>query len=401
MDFSTESLEMEKTEFSKKIVDDFVNSSVPVSPQDELVDVIHDSLTENVVILTYLALMVTGLFANGVIMKIIIFTPQLRQNPNNVLVLNLMISGLLMTLFCIPFTMISVIRFSWKFGWILCKLITSLQSCSILVCSTTIAIISIDRYVRVTNRHPVNFNDPHQARRHWTILVLETSVIWTISILASIPFAVYQKIGTRRDGSTSCSEKWPSSWFKTTFLILYFGVQFVFPFCILMVSSYKIRKYLEFSRRSSGGIPLDTFVHSRRTSAVDAVNEVTLNTASLNPGRVVVTESGNGSKNHVEIPSNEKASLKVGREIIRNQQVTRTLTAITSSFVFLWLPWNMFNTYIDNWPLDWTLPQIYLAFTITHIVAMVSVPLNAFLYGWNNPMIKVQVLAMMGKPPAH
>ena len=77
------------------------------------------------------------------------------------------------------------------------------------------------------------------------------------------------------------------------------------------------------------------------------------------------------------------------RELRRNHQVTRVLLSITACFTITWLPWNVFNVYLDfNENTSLSIGLIYLIQAICLLIAMITIPLNAFWYGWSNPLIK-------------
>ena len=83
--------------------------------------------TEDILIAIYTIIGVVGLISNLVLILIILKSRSLRFFPYNVLLLNLMVSNILMTIFCIPFTLVGLIRRSWSFGKFLCGFIPAVQ----------------------------------------------------------------------------------------------------------------------------------------------------------------------------------------------------------------------------------------------------------------------------------
>lgn len=84
------------------------------------------------------------------------------------------------------------------------------------------------------------------------------------------------------------------------------------------------------------------------------------------------------------------------REIRRNRQVTCVLLSISACFTLTWLPWNVFNVYLDfNVDTSLTIDQIYLIQAICHLIAMITIPSNAFWYGWSNPLIRSEGLRFL------
>lgn len=512
--------------------------------------------TRVILITLYTLMALVGASANLFISVVILFSKKLLRNPSNVLVLNLMMSGILMSIFCIPFTLMSVTNRSWIFGSFLCKMIPSLQSTSIFVCSATIAMISVDRLVRVTKNVPSHSYNRVFARTHWIVMLAETFVIWILSAGVSVPIAYYQtiiQVGSEEVGYQKCVEMWPSESVKGIYAITFMVVHYLGPSVIIMACHLEIKSHLEGNMRSS-----DTSVHSINGTNQSCANydedlsdgtnpqnqmarsdnglagfdhdnnqmelanynlslpviaiqsssnfasssnddEITFKSAtgsssgplpcrrSSNPGVVntdkikpsypnLTKSDQNFSANHLacrdgnhnvrpngiclsptykfgerkskscrnpKCPRNlqephrnrscrsiqrssphpymsnnnknnsaRRSSLNrcqsspemanhasyYVREIDRNKQVTKTLVYIILCFIITWLPWNLFNIFLDFEPdPKMTISDIYLILAVCHLIAMTTIPLNAFWYGWANPNIRVEALKFLEK----
>lgn len=99
----------------KLIIDDYFNGSI------------FDSVTESILILVFSLLILSGFLFNSLMIIVILLSEKLRRTPFNLLLLNLCISNVLLSLFCMPFTLLGLIRRGWFFGPALCKVIPSLQ----------------------------------------------------------------------------------------------------------------------------------------------------------------------------------------------------------------------------------------------------------------------------------
>lgn len=504
------------------------------------------SSTRVTLIILYTIMALVGLGANIFISVVILFSKKLLKNPSNVLVLNLMASGILMSIFCIPFTLIGLTYRSWIFGSFFCKLIPSLQSTSIFVCSATIAMISVDRLVRVTRNVPSHSYNRVFARTHWIIMSIETSVIWLLSAGVSIPIACYQsiiQIGSKDVGYEKCVELWPSESVKGIYAVTFMVVHYLGPSLILLFCHLEIKGHLESNLRSSDGMssmngtnqsgqfdPNPDATQSDQGPEMCYDHQLEMTDCNLSLPAIALEETaklegtisgischsngdiskgevlrnlgvssqeslkfsdskltasdhdlerhhsdrnhnsrylqstsyannhtnGTISNGHIrhqpfkvqtkKCIGNELAGVEtksqetdqkfqnrqshdqnspncVGgqgrgqgfnrcqstpelnnhanyymREINRNRQVTKTLVYIILCFIITWLPWNLFNIFLDFEPdPKMSISDIYLVLAICHLIAMTTIPLNAFWYGWANPNIRVEALKFLEK----
>lgn len=113
----------------------------------------------------------------------------------------------------------------------------------------------------------------------------------------------------------------------------------------------------------------------------------------LSPHRVVTeesnTESSSMSTVHEEAPRNS---------FDRNRRALVVLIAIWLSFTITWIPWNLFNIYVDFAPnIDLEPNQLNLLFISCHLIAISSPTSNAILYGWLNTSVRVELVAGKNK----
>lgn len=95
----------------------------------------------------YIVIFVLALLGNGVVCYIVQSSPRMRT-VTNYFICNLAIGDILMTLFCVPFSFISILILGyWPFGVILCHLVNYSQAISVLVSAYTLVAISVDRYI--------------------------------------------------------------------------------------------------------------------------------------------------------------------------------------------------------------------------------------------------------------
>ena len=109
-----------------------------------------DPWVEYLLIAFYALFMTLGIVSNVLIIMVILFNKKLKTS-NNILLINLFVSDLLLCVFCMPFTLLALIRRSWHFGQIMCKLIPFIQAVSIFVSAATITCIALDRMIQITS----------------------------------------------------------------------------------------------------------------------------------------------------------------------------------------------------------------------------------------------------------
>lgn len=82
---------------------------------------------EAIVIAVYSILMVTGFLFNFLMIVVILSSENLRRMPFNLLLLNLCVANIMLSVFCMPFTLVTLLYRSYTYGAVLCKIIPSLQ----------------------------------------------------------------------------------------------------------------------------------------------------------------------------------------------------------------------------------------------------------------------------------
>lgn len=97
----------------------------------------------------YTLIFVLALLGNGIVIYVVGTTPRMRT-VTNFFIVNLAVGDILMTLFCVPFSFMSVLVLAyWPFGQTLCHLVNYTQAVSVLVSAYTLVAISIDRYMAI------------------------------------------------------------------------------------------------------------------------------------------------------------------------------------------------------------------------------------------------------------
>lgn len=101
------------------------------------------------VYIMYISIFVVAMLGNGIVCYIVTSSPRMRT-VTNYFIANLAVGDILMSLFCVPFSFVSILLLHyWPFGSVLCHLVNYSQAVSVLVSAYTLVAISIDRYIAI------------------------------------------------------------------------------------------------------------------------------------------------------------------------------------------------------------------------------------------------------------
>lgn len=112
-------------------------------------DFISSGTFKACVYIMYGAVFVLALLGNGLVCYVVNNTPRMKT-VTNYFIVNLAVGDILMTVFCVPFSFVSmlILRY-WPFGEMMCKIVNYSQAVSVLVSAYTLLAISIDRYMAI------------------------------------------------------------------------------------------------------------------------------------------------------------------------------------------------------------------------------------------------------------
>ncbi|XP_030613821.1 galanin receptor type 1b [Archocentrus centrarchus] len=140
-------------------------------------------------------------------------------SPTNIFILNLSVADLSFLLFCVPFHATIYSLPEWVFGAFLCKFGHYFSTVSMLVSIFTLVAMSVDRYIAVVrSNQSASVRSPRNA-------LAGLSVIWTMSLLCSVPVAKHQILTSHpaAPNSTFCWENWTGASkhaYKVTILVM-------------------------------------------------------------------------------------------------------------------------------------------------------------------------------------
>ncbi|XP_053149989.1 neuropeptide Y receptor type 6-like [Hemicordylus capensis] len=294
-------------------------------------------------ITAYALVTLMGLFGN-LCLIVIIRKQKESQNVTNILIANLSLSDIFMCIMCIPFTVAYTLMDYWVFGEAMCKLNNFVQSMSVTVSTLSLVLIAVERYQLIVN--PRGWK-PNISHAYWGIIF-----IWVFSLIMSIPFFVFHKVTDEPFRNLSahsdfymdkvvCIEDWPSVAERLVFTTTMLVFQYFFPLGFIFICYLKIFVCLQ-----------------RRHGKVDKIRE---NESRLN----------------------------------ESKRINIMLISIVLTFAACWLPLNIFNIVFD-----WNHGALMnchhnVAFTLCHLVAMISTCINPFFYGFLNKNFQKDLVVLL------
>ncbi|VDN08216.1 unnamed protein product [Thelazia callipaeda] len=111
---------------------------------------------------------------------IVILQQRSMRSVTNIYLLNLAITDLMLSLVCMPPTLISSVIYCWIFGDLLCKLFAYLQPVVVTASAYTLALIAFERYYAICK--PLHSRIWH-TRSHAYVMI---TLVWVISVLANL-----------------------------------------------------------------------------------------------------------------------------------------------------------------------------------------------------------------------
>ncbi|XP_071540845.1 neuropeptide Y receptor type 6-like [Panulirus ornatus] len=298
-----------------------------------------DKATEVVFIVCYVCLIIFGVGGNMMV-GWVIWRKRTMRTPRNLYIINLTASDLSMCLVCMPITLVGLLYKNWGMGSLICKLVPVLQGTNIMVSTSTVVAIAVDRYATI-----VKVGRSARSKFH---VAASICAIWTSSVFFTLPLYFYYIVTQVKLHNillySRCVVHWPSRGVKNVWIFALLLTQYGIPIVVLSVVHARIKRYL--------GQHLMGQYDARRAQ----------------------------------------------KEIERNRKTTILLSTIAVAFAVCWLPWNIVNLLADFEYEGFRDPTyLYTVFGACHMIAMSSACINPVLYGWLNTNLRRELLEFL--PP--
>ncbi|XP_023948794.1 RYamide receptor-like [Bicyclus anynana] len=138
------------------------------------------------VLFMYCTVFIVALIGNGLVCFIVQASPRMKT-VTNYFIMNLAIGDILMTIFCVPFSFISMLLLRyWPFGIVMCKIVNYSQAVSVLVSAYTLLAISVDRYMAIMR--------PLKPRIGKTAAKVVVAAVWGGALSTALPIFIVSQI---------------------------------------------------------------------------------------------------------------------------------------------------------------------------------------------------------------
>lgn len=165
-------------------------------PSSSTEDFITSPLFQACIYIMYCTVFIVALVGNGLVCFIVKTSPRMKT-VTNYFIVNLAVGDILMTVFCVPFSFVSmlVLRY-WPFGAVMCKVVNYSQAVSVLVSAYTLLAISIDRYMAIMR--------PLKPRLGKTAAKMVVAGVWTGALATAAPISVVSQLKRPTDWHQFC-----------------------------------------------------------------------------------------------------------------------------------------------------------------------------------------------------
>ncbi|KAI8424176.1 hypothetical protein MSG28_002764 [Choristoneura fumiferana] len=185
----------------------------------------------------YCTVFVVALVGNGLVCFVVQTSPRMKT-VTNYFIVNLAVGDILMTLFCVPFSFVSmlVLRY-WPFGAIMCKVVNYSQAVSVLVSAYTLLAISIDRYMAIMR--------PLRPRLGKAAAKLVVAAVWGGALATAAPIPWVSTLQRPTDWyqfcqADICLEQWEQVEQSSQYTCALLALQFVLPLSALVCTYARI-----------------------------------------------------------------------------------------------------------------------------------------------------------------
>ncbi|XP_068909598.1 RYamide receptor [Tenebrio molitor] len=159
--------------------DTFIHDCEVIHPNSTLASVYFQSAVYSM----YAIIFVVSLIGNSFVCYIVLSSPRMRT-VTNYFIMNLAVGDVLITILCVPFTSVSLLKQYWPFGSVLCPIVSYSQALSVFVSAYTLVAISIDKFMIIM--WPLK---PRISKSFATSIIMLVWLIAGITVLPSGTFA--------------------------------------------------------------------------------------------------------------------------------------------------------------------------------------------------------------------
>ncbi|XP_071375419.1 cholecystokinin receptor type A [Centroberyx affinis] len=345
-------------------------------------------INQTVRIFLYSLIFLLSVLGNSLIIAVLVRNRRMRT-VTNLFLLSLAISDLMVSLVCIPFTLIPNLMRDFVFGTGMCKLVMYFMGVSVSVSTFNLVAISLERYSAICN--PLT-SRTWQTKSHAVKVI---SATWVASFILMLPYPISSTLKpfTRLNNSTGhmCRLVWPNdviqqSWYVSLLLLLFLipGIVMMTAYGLISLELYRGIKFELTSRKSS----------RERQPSTSSIKPGDSDGCYLQPSKKKSITLSTGSI------SNSSSKARLGRvssnnstaNLMAKKRVIRMLLVIVFLFFLCWTPVFVVNA--------WQAFDRRSAYRLTgapisfiHLLSYTSACVNPIIYCFMNKRFRQGILA--------
>ncbi|CAM4726463.1 unnamed protein product [Leuciscus chuanchicus] len=184
-------------------------------------------------VIVYTVIFLLALIGNSLVVYIVLIKRGI-QTATNIFICSLAVSDLLISFFCIPFTLLQNISSEWFGGVLVCKTVPFVQTTAIVTGILTMTCIAAERYQGIV--HPLKIKRQCTPQRAYRMLV----VVWIAAMVTGSPMLFVQQLEVKYDflydlHHVCCQERWSSSAHRKEYATFILVFLFLLPLAAMLI----------------------------------------------------------------------------------------------------------------------------------------------------------------------
>ncbi|XP_041760161.2 pyroglutamylated RF-amide peptide receptor [Coregonus clupeaformis] len=210
-------------------------------------------------VIMYATIFALALVGNSLVVYIVVLK-RAMQTATNIFICSLAVSDLLITFFCIPFTLLQNISSEWLGGVLVCKTIPFVQTTAIVTGILTMTCIAVERYQGIV--YPLKMRRQYTPKRAYKMLGL----VWSASVVVGSPMLFVQQLEVKYDflydhHHVCCQERWLSLTHRQVYTTFIMVALFLMPMAAMLFLYTRIGIELWIRKRVGDSSVLSTMNH--------------------------------------------------------------------------------------------------------------------------------------------
>ncbi|TRY60828.1 hypothetical protein DNTS_003162 [Danionella cerebrum] len=295
--------------------------------------------------LLYVLIFALAVVGNGAVL-VLLCRRKALQSPSTFFICSLALSDLLISIVCVPATLLQHFFTNWLAGDFLCKLIPFLQVTAIATSMLTMTCIAVERFQGIL--YPLHVRNSYFLCHAFKMLV----AVWLVALAIAAPMWFVQKVEVKYDFlfdilHTCCLEVWPSLHHRRVYTTCLSVMVFLAPLATMAILYWKIMKELWGKHK---------------------VHDVMFQT----------------------LPGSE-----INKITRRKKRAVRMMATVVLLFAACWAPFHLVSLLLDYGQLDLDLDAEFLLVSMVQILGFSNSVCNPLVYAALNSTFKRDLLALL------